>query len=383
MKKLTLILASSAMISSTLLASCAMTQSFIDPNSERSTTRSFRDITAARAIKARMLRVEGFDMSDVTVDIDQGIVVLAGAVPREEDKIEAERIAWSAPSIYQVGNEVHIGERNGFFSKTKDELISTSVRTKLAASNDVRNLNYQIETRDGVVYLLGVARNQEELEEAARLASITRGVTEVVSYAKISTEMPNSFYGEATSHVASSTQQNDLSFWGTPVTNTGQTPSYDPSANTIPYSPPTPSSIYDQEAPLSYQPGISEVNPETMGPAQLDPDAIASGEPYYVDPQTGERIELPEGVKPIPYIPDMGPGSLGAGGAPLPPGAVAPQVLGASHSQTIIAQPTRSQSYIYAPSAPAQPEIVPHSSQNEAQSAAQIIWNGSAWVTAN
>ncbi|MCF6275204.1 MAG: hypothetical protein L3J05_05515, partial [Robiginitomaculum sp.] len=52
----------------------------------------------------------------------------------------------------------------------------------------------------------------------------------------------------------------------------------------------------------------------------LDDDAIESGEPYYRDLVTGERITLPEGVKPIPYVPDAGPGSLGAGGAPLPPG---------------------------------------------------------------
>lgn len=59
----------------------------------------------------------------------------------------------------------------------------------------------------------------------------------------------------------------------------------------------------------------------------MAPDAIESGEPYYLDPQTGQRVEIPEGVKPIPYVPDT-PGSLGAGGSPLPPGAQPSQILG-------------------------------------------------------
>lgn len=411
MKMLTLILASSALLSTTLLSGCTMTQSLIDPNTERSTTRSFRDITAARAIKSRMLRVEGFELQDVTVDIDQGIVVLAGSAPREEDKVEAERIAWSAPGITQIGNEIYVGRSLGFFSKTKDEIISTSVRTKLATSSAVRNLNYQIETRDGVVYLLGVARNEDELTEAARLASITRGVKEVVSYATLQGQMPNSFYGgEATSHVASSTNK-DLSFWGTPVTNTGSMPSYDPSSDTIPYSPIGGSQnlapIYDQDAPLPYRPGISEVNPDTMGPRQLDSDAIESGEPYYVDPQTGQRIELPPGVKPIPYVPDMGPGSLGAGGAPLPPGVTPPKVLGVNYNEPINSQPnlilpastysgtymsdisehittapTVTQRYIYTPSPSGVPSIEPEIISNPVQNDIHVIWNGSAWVEA-
>lgn len=365
-----------------MLTGCAVTQAAIDPNSERSVTRSFRDITAARAIKSRMLRIEGFDLNDISVDVDQGIVVLAGAAPREEDKIEAERIAWSAPGVTQVGNEVRVGQSANLFSKTKDDLIATAIRTKLAGSNSVKNLNYTIEMRDGVAYLLGVARSEEELAEAARLASITRGVKEVVSYVTIKGDIPNSYYSHAEqSHIASRTispsyqGSDDLSYWGEPVTSMPNTSS----SETIPYSPPSntsePYTHLDPSAPLPYRPGISEINPDTMGPGQLDPDAIESGEPYYRDPVTGEQIIIPEGVKPIPYVPDMGPGSLGAGGTPPPPGANINPVIGVTHNSEY--QGAETQIYLQ----PANADIIAPTNQPPTEQI-QVYWNGSAWVAA-
>lgn len=348
------------------LTACAVTQASLDPNSERTVTRSFQDITAARAIKARMLRVEGFDLNDISIDVAEGIVVLAGAAPREEDRIEAERIAWSAPSVRQVGNEINVGPSAGLVSKTKDDLIATSVRTRLATSNNVRNLNYNIETRQGVVYLLGVARSQEELAEAARLASITRGVKEVVSYVTIRGEMPNAYNAPVQpSFVAQrpsapqAVQDPGLDYWGTPV-NGG---SLDIAPDLPDYSGPiaaTPIPL-DPQAPLSYRPGHTE----------LDPDAIDSGEPFLRDPITKEKIELPEGTTVLPYIPD-GPGSLGAGGMP-PPVQSSPtaQVYGVSSTSQGAA-------------------LIPAGTQVQDQPdyaapivTRKIVWDGAKWVEAS
>lgn len=343
------------------LTACAVTQASLDPNSERTVTRSFKDITASRAIKARMLRVEGFDLNDVSIDVAEGIVVLAGAAPRDEDRIEAERIAWSAPGVRQVGNEIKVGQSAGLMSKTKDDLIATAVRTRLATSNNVRNLNYTIETREGVVYLLGVARTQDELAEAARLASITRGVKEVVSYVTIRGDMPNAYNAPAQPSVVAqrpisnpqNTSDQGLEYWGTPVSGGSTLPAPD-----LPdYSGPiaaTPIPL-DPQAPLSYRPGITE----------LDPDALDSGEPFLRDPITKEKIEIPEGTTVLPYIPD-GPGSLGAGGiAPPVQSSPTAQVYGVSSAEQNAA-------------------LIPAATQdNRAPSVTRkIVWDGVKWVQA-
>lgn len=317
-----------------VLSGCALTVSkaALDPQAGVSVERSLEDVTAARAIRARMLRAEGHDLNDVSVDVVKGIVVLAGATPNAADKEEAGRIAASAPGVEKVGNEIYVGRSQGLGSKTKDEFISTSVRTRLATSNNVRNLNYTIETRDGVVYLMGVARSQAELEEAARLASITKGVREVVSYVSVKSDMPNAYgqgaAGSSQSNMASTTiphsapapysvpysppassvapqsaaGADSLDYWGSPVESAAPV---DNAALPLPIDP---------SAPLPYRPGISE----------LDADALDSGKPILRDLMTGEEIILPPGVEPLPYIPD-GPGSLGAGGVAPPPGALANQ----------------------------------------------------------
>ena len=126
-----------------VLSGCAYTVSkaALDPKAGVSVERSLEDVTAARAIRARMLRADGHDLNDVSVDVVRGIVVLAGAAPNPADKTEAGRIAASAPGVVKVGNEIYVGRSQGLGSKTKDEFISTTVRTRLASSNNVRNLN--------------------------------------------------------------------------------------------------------------------------------------------------------------------------------------------------------------------------------------------------
>ena len=341
MRYIKLLLVSAAVIT---LPACAVTKTALDTKSTVTVKRSLQDVTAARAIKARMVRASDHDLGDISVDVVQGIVVLAGATPSPESKKEAERIAWSAPGVAKVGNEIYVGRSSGFAGKSKDALIDTAVRTKLASSNDVRNLDFTVETRDGVVYLLGVARSQAELKEAARLASITRGVKEVVSYATVKGQIPNAYgtgndggsqtapsvaytgqaipstrydgqsFGAPATPSPAPTTDDDLSFWGTPVDGAqnygppqGSFPQSADLSQPMPYSAPI-----DPNAPLPYRPGTTE----------LDADAIDSGEPFLRDPYTGEKIVLPEGVKPLPYIPP-GPGSLGEGALPLPPGAQA------------------------------------------------------------
>ena len=293
------------------MGGCAVASAGVKKGDERNFARSLNDVNATRAIKARMGRIEGFHLGGVDTEVAEGIVVLSGNVPRQEDKIEAERIAWSAPNIVQVGNEITIRGKQGIVRNAKDGVLNNSVRARLTANKAVKARNFNIEVHDGVVYLLGVARTKEELALAAHIASTTRGTREVISYAKIA--------GDTSSQYASGPGYN-----GQPST-VAAAPTY----GSQPYSAPT--------APTYIEPG----SPTYTAPAPttvLDDDAIESGEPYFLDPQTGERVEIPEGVTPIPYVPDTGPGSLGAGGAPLPPAIAQPMQLGESIGNTAVGE---------------------------------------------
>jgi len=297
MKKLTILLSASVFALISTGCTTAMTAG-VKKGDERNFARSLNDVSASRAIKARMGRVQGFKLSGVDVEVAEGIVVLSGNVPREEDRIEAERIAWSGPQVVQVGNEILIKGRQGVVRNTKDGVLNSSVRARLIATKAVKARNINIEVNDGVVYLLGVARTPEELAMTTHIASTTRGTREVISYIKLADDRSRD-------------------------TATGPGFNGQPSQLEV-----YPREVYQGEIsggfPLDVDlPPIPDTQAPNFGssPTILDNDAIESGEPYYRDPVTGERVIIPEGVTPIPYVPDGGPGSLGAGGLPLSPGA--------------------------------------------------------------
>ncbi len=144
------------------------------------------DSTLSNDIKTRLLSEEGF--GEVDVEVAQGLVLLSGRVNTPEQRVRAEDIAWSAPRTQDVANEINIEPAGGFLANAADELVTARVRASLMASKTVKSINYNIETYNGVVYLMGIARSQEELTEAAERASVVTGVKRVVSYVRISPE---------------------------------------------------------------------------------------------------------------------------------------------------------------------------------------------------
>lgn len=310
------LLTSVLILSTVTISGCAVTTAGVKPGDERNFVRSVRDVAAGRAIKARMKRAEGFKLGGVNVDVAEGIVLLAGNVQRPEDKIEAERIAWSAPNIVKVGNEILLKEKQSVIRNTKDGILQQAVRTRLTADNHVKARNIRLEVHDGIVYLLGVARTPQELERAAHIASTTKGTREVVSYVKV--------FGDSAMLVNANSQ----SSYGSPSYGQSYSEQSYSGAGAIPYSPPMTEQPSYRPLPegLSTAPSV----PQTLPPAAPStsvpraPDALPDTEPYYVDPVTKERIELPPGVVPIPYMPDTGPGSLGAGALPPPGGSNEP-----------------------------------------------------------
>ena len=165
------------------LAGCTSTVGLF--TAERTGNQTLQDVNATMAIKTRMSRTEDFYLKDVDVEITEGVALLTGEVPRPEDKIEAERIAWTSAYVDQVGNEIHVGARDTFKASARDEFITDQVRARLLADSGVRSVNYNVETHQGVVYLLGVARSQVELDRASQIASLVPDVERVVTYVRI------------------------------------------------------------------------------------------------------------------------------------------------------------------------------------------------------
>ena len=155
----------------------------VTASSEKTFGEALDDTATGTEIKTKLLAQGG--LGEVDVKVTGGLVLLSGRVSTPERKLSAENIAWSARLAREVANEIRIEAPGGFFANASDELISARVRSRLIGSKSVKAANFNVETYGGTVYLLGVARDAEELQKAAEEASRASGVQRVVSYVRL------------------------------------------------------------------------------------------------------------------------------------------------------------------------------------------------------
>ncbi|MEM1105411.1 MAG: BON domain-containing protein [Pseudomonadota bacterium] len=155
---------------------------------ERTVGQAVDDAATSSQIKTRLLQEGGY--GEVDVEVVDGLVLLSGRVSSPEMRTRAEDVAWSSKRTFDVANEIQIERPGGFFNNVADEVITARVRARLIGSSSVKSYNFNIETYDGVVYLMGIASTREELVAAAETASEAGGVQQVVSYVRVREPRP-------------------------------------------------------------------------------------------------------------------------------------------------------------------------------------------------
>lgn len=124
----------------------------------------------------------------LSTTINHGRVLVTGVVQNPEQRVEAIRLVWQVPGVTQVMNEIRVAESAGVTGFVKDTWITSRLRGTLTLDRDVQSINYSIDTVQGVVYLMGVAQNQVELNKVIETARTISGVKQVVSYVKLAGE---------------------------------------------------------------------------------------------------------------------------------------------------------------------------------------------------
>jgi osmotically-inducible protein OsmY len=117
--------------------------------------------------------------------VDQGRVLVTGVVQNPEERVEAIRLAWQPEGVKQVINEVQVADSAGIVGYTRDSWITTRLRTAITFDRNIQSINYSIDTVKGVVYLIGTAQNQAELNRVIEKARTVPDVKRVVSYVKL------------------------------------------------------------------------------------------------------------------------------------------------------------------------------------------------------
>ena len=123
--------------------------------------------------------------SSVSVSVTEGRILLTGKVRGPKDRINATKLAWKANGVAEVINELQIIDRSSVADQAKDILINKSVQARLLVNQEIKFINYTVDTVNGTVYLFGIAQNHEELERVIAVVRQTNYVKNIVNYVTI------------------------------------------------------------------------------------------------------------------------------------------------------------------------------------------------------
>lgn len=142
------------------------------------------DVRIKAMIADKWFKYKVDTFSKLSTTVDQGRVLITGVVQNPDDRVEAVRLAWQVDGVKQVINEIRVADGEGVPGFVRDTWITTRLRTALTLDKNVGAINYTIDTVQGTVYLMGVARNQAELDRVIETARSIPNVKQVVSYVK-------------------------------------------------------------------------------------------------------------------------------------------------------------------------------------------------------
>lgn len=132
---------------------------------------------------------KGFTLfNEVTITVTEGRVVLTGSVEKAETRVDAVKLAWQTAGVRAVADEIQISQEAGFASAAQDGWIANKLRTRLMFDGDIKNINYTIDVVNGVVYLMGLAQDQAELNRVIALARDTSDVKRVVNHVMLKSD---------------------------------------------------------------------------------------------------------------------------------------------------------------------------------------------------
>ena len=121
----------------------------------------------------------------VSVEVIEGRVLLTGNVEQIDERIEATKLAWGIKGVNEVINEIQISNDEGILDYADDLIMKTKINAKLLLEKNILNLNYSVEVVNGIVYLIGIAQDQKELDAVTEISKNTYGVTSVISYVRL------------------------------------------------------------------------------------------------------------------------------------------------------------------------------------------------------
>lgn len=121
----------------------------------------------------------GLAKANINVTSFDGIVLLTGQVSSADLIPIASAQVAPLRNVRKVHNELTVGGKTSYLSRTNDSWLTTKVKSAMAATEAADSTRIKVVTENGVVYLMGLV-TREEADAAADIARNIQGVQKIV-----------------------------------------------------------------------------------------------------------------------------------------------------------------------------------------------------------
>ena len=132
---------------------------------DRTAKDDWTDVQINASVRDALSQRSGALLVDVEVTVFEGSVLLTGIVPKGEVLTDILEATWSVPGVRKVYNYVRVG---------------ASIKTKLALAAGIDATNYKLTLENGVIYLMGICKDDSEYTKVLSILKNTEGVDKII-----------------------------------------------------------------------------------------------------------------------------------------------------------------------------------------------------------
>lgn len=171
-----------------LLAACTQPTGLVNVASSPAEDRSIetlRDDTAITFDINEILLGEKYRdlFAEISTDSYERVVLLTGTVKFAQNKQRATALVRSVKGVKRIVNELQVTKDYGVGAAANDLWIETKLKVLLLGTKGIRSINYRWRSVNGIVYVIGAGRSQQEMNTVLGVIRKTERVKKVVNHA--------------------------------------------------------------------------------------------------------------------------------------------------------------------------------------------------------
>jgi osmotically-inducible protein OsmY len=142
------------------------------------------DTSIATKIRYNLFEASENFFTSVGIEVYESKALITGVVLNEEMRAQVLKLVWKTDGVKDVYNELQVGDSE-IRNIAKDVWITAQLQSKITFDKNILAINYSIETVNGTVYLIGIAKSQPEVDRVIAHARTLGYVKRVISHVRV------------------------------------------------------------------------------------------------------------------------------------------------------------------------------------------------------